>query len=197
MQDAFLVIGLGNPGRKYEKTRHNAGFLAAERICKHWDCDLKFELKFESTIAKAHFEDQIVLICQPQTFMNASGKAVGKLAHFYKIERRRMLVLVDDADLPLGEIRLRQRGSSGGHNGLKSIAEVLQTQEYARLRIGIGREGTDLHDHVLGTFEAGERDLLNRVLERVKAQVQMAMKEGFEAAMNRYNGRLTNLTNED
>lgn len=190
--NAFLIVGLGNPGSMFERTRHNAGFLATDQICNQLEGKFEVESQFDSKMAKVLFEGQDVLICQPQTYMNESGKAVCKVAHFHKIGRGQIIILVDDADLPLGTIRLRKNGSSGGHNGLKSIAKTFGSEDYARLKIGIGREVGDLHNHVLGKFEKGEDALLNRVLERVSKQVKVAICKGFEAAMNLYNGRLTN-----
>jgi PTH1 family peptidyl-tRNA hydrolase len=124
--------------------------------------------------------------------MNASGQSVSKIVGFYKVEIGNLIVVVDDADLDLGTIRLRQRGSSGGHNGLKSIASFFGGDEYARLKVGIGRHDSGvLHDHVLGRFETGEMNLLERVLDKVIDQVQVAFSDGLEVAMSRFNGRLT------
>jgi PTH1 family peptidyl-tRNA hydrolase len=192
MQDACLVVGLGNPGDKYRETRHNAGFLAIDRFCQHFRCELKAEPKFDARIARTSMGGRQLILCQPQTYMNASGQSVSKIVGFYKVEIGNLIVVVDDADLDLGTIRLRQRGSSGGHNGLKSIASVLGGDDYARLKIGIGRHDSGvLHDHVLGRFETGEMNLLERVLDKVIDQVQVAFSDGLEVAMSRFNGRLT------
>ena len=192
MQDAFLVVGLGNPGVKYENTRHNAGFLAVECLCERWGVALKPETKFNALVGRGFCGERQVILCQPQTYMNASGKSVAKLVNYFKIKSRDLMVMVDDADLELGTIRLRARGSSGGHNGLKSIASVLGGDDYARLKIGIGRQVKGvLHQHVLGRFETGEMELLERVLDKVVSQVQLAISDGVEVAMNRFNGRVT------
>ncbi len=192
MQDTYLVVGLGNPGAQYQNTRHNAGFLAVDRLCERFRCELRTESKFSALVGKAVIGSQSVLLVQPQTFMNASGKSVGKLLAFYKLEVSRMIVIVDDADLDLGAVRMRLRGSSGGHNGLKSISNVVGSTDYARLKVGIGRQVKgQLHGHVLGAFETGELDLMERVFDRVVDQVEAAVSDGFEAAMNRFNGRIT------
>ena len=192
VQDAFLVVGLGNPGAQYRNTRHNAGFLAIDRLCEQFACELKPEPKFSALVGKASFAGRPVILSQPQTFMNASGKSVGKMLAFYKIELKQLLVVVDDADLDFGAIRMRLRGSSGGHNGLKSISAVVGGNEFARLKLGIGRQNTGvLHNHVLGKFEPGEMDLMEQVLDRVVDQVQLAFSDGLEVAMSRFNGRIT------
>ena len=189
MQDAYLVVGLGNPGAAYADTRHNAGFLAVEGLRRRIDCELKLERSFESRCGKGSLASKKVILCQPQTFMNLSGRAVAKLVSFYKIDLGRILILADDVDLDLGMIRMRLRGSSGGHKGLHSVEKELGTERYARLKIGIGRRRQgSVHGHVLGRFEEGERELLACVLERAAEQAVVAVTEGFEAAMSRYNG---------
>src|SRR3569833_560194 len=136
MDAVHLVAGLGNPGAKYSRTRHNAGFLAVEYLGKRFAANWKNEPKFQSRAARIKVAGREVILCEPQTYMNASGEAIAPLAAFYKVERGRMLVLVDDADLPLGQIRLRPEGSSGGHHGLESIEQHLGGRNFARLRIG-------------------------------------------------------------
>ncbi|MCS1407111.1 MAG: Peptidyl-tRNA hydrolase [Verrucomicrobia subdivision 3 bacterium] len=192
MQGAYLVAGLGNPGAAYANTRHNAGFLAVERLGGRVGGEIQPERKFEACIGRGILADREVLFCQPQTFMNLSGRSISRILSFYKIEISHLLVLVDDVDLELGVIRLRRRGSSGGHNGLKSVAKELGTEQYARLKIGIGRQGSgSVHGYVLGRFADFENELLTEVLDRVADQVYTAVTEGFEAAMNRYNGLVT------
>ncbi len=189
MQGVYLVAGLGNPGVAYDGTRHNAGFLAVDCLCRRIGCKLKAERRFEARCGRGPLAGKETLFCQPQTFMNISGKAVANLVSFYKIELDRVLIVADDADLELGRIRLRLRGSSGGHNGLKSVEQALRTECYARLKIGVGRrEQCSVRRHVLGRFEEREREVLARVLERAADAVAAAVGEGFETAMNRYNG---------
>src|SRR5262245_26004506 len=119
MENVYLIVGLGNPGREYANTRHNAGFLLVENLAERWRVDWKSEKKFQSRVAKIERNESRVLLCEPQTFMNASGEAVGALRRFYDVPTKNLLVVIDDADLPLGTIRLRRDGSSGGHHGLE------------------------------------------------------------------------------
>ncbi len=155
VENIFLIVGLGNPGAEYAKTRHNAGFLLVEKLAARWQVDWKNERKFNARMARAERHGRRVLLCQPQTFMNSSGEAVGALMNFYQLPLKRLLVVVDDADLPLGEIRLRAGGSSGGHHGLESIEQHLGSREFARLRIGIGRQdgAREITDYVLSRFD--------------------------------------------
>jgi len=188
-----LIVGLGNPGTEYSNTRHNAGFLALERYSMHLECLFRMEAKFDAKMARAVDSGCSVLLCQPQTFMNASGMAVGKVVDYFRVPINDLLVVADDADLGLGTIRLRPGGRSGGHNGLKSIARALGNDRFARLKIGIGRrEEGRLHKHVLGRFGPDERGMLDRVLERVVDQVRIWTAGDIDTAMNRFNGQLPN-----
>src|SRR6185503_4951957 len=139
MEDRHLIVGLGNPGSEYAKTRHNAGFMLAELLAQRWRADWSNEKKFQSRVAKTERDGRRVVLCEPQTYMNLSGEAVSAVVDFYQLPVGKLVVAVDDADLPLGEIRLRPGGSSGGHHGLESIEAHLSTRDFARLRIGIGR----------------------------------------------------------
>src|SRR6478609_8023496 len=161
MEDRHLIVGLGNPGAEYAKTRHNAGFMLADSLAKSWRVDWNNEKKFQSRIAKAERDGKRLVLCEPQTFMNLSGEAVGALVNFYQLPLPRLVVVVDDADLPLGEIRLRPSGSSGGHHGLESIEQHLSSRDYARLRLGIGRHAgaREITDYVLGRFSGAEAEL--------------------------------------
>jgi PTH1 family peptidyl-tRNA hydrolase len=186
-----LVAGLGNPGADYAQTRHNAGFLAVERIGAKHRAEWKQESRFHARVARIAIGPLKVVLCEPQTFMNGSGEAIAPLAAFYKIPPERVLVLVDDADLPLGQLRLRADGSSGGHHGLESIERHLGGRAYPRLRIGIGRgerQVREITGHVLGRFAADERELLEKVLERCVAQVECCLQSGVQKAMSQYNG---------
>jgi peptidyl-tRNA hydrolase, PTH1 family len=193
MENLYLIVGLGNPGKRYERTRHNAGFLAVDRLARRWSLAWATEARFDARSARVDREGRRVLLVQPQTFMNLSGDAVGRYVTYYRVALDRMLVVVDDADLELGTLRLKPRGSSGGHHGLESIESRLGTREYARLRIGIGRrpEGPrEITDYVLGRFEPSEWRGFERVLERSADQMECWMAEGMSVAMNRYNGVL-------
>ncbi|MCL4180573.1 MAG: aminoacyl-tRNA hydrolase [Verrucomicrobia bacterium] len=199
MENLYLIVGLGNPGKRYERTRHNAGFLAVDRLVRRWSLAWATEARFDARSARVDREGRRVLLVQPQTFMNRSGDAVGRYVTYYRVALDRMLVVVDDADLELGTLRLKPRGSSGGHHGLESIESQLGTREYARLRIGIGRrrEGPrEITDYVLGRFEPSEWRGFERVLERSADQMECWMAEGMSVAMNRYNGVLAPMEQE-
>lgn len=191
MEQVHLIVGLGNPGRGYVRTRHNAGFLAVEGLARRWRVEWSADGRFESSWARADRGVRRVLLVRPQTYMNRSGEAVARYMKYYRVALDRLLVVVDDADLALGAVRLKPGGSSGGHHGLESIEAQLGTREYGRLRIGIGRRaegGREITDHVLGRFERAEWIWFERVLERVVDQMECWLEAGVQVAMNRYNG---------
>ena len=195
MEAAHLIVGLGNPGAKYERTRHNAGFQAVEHLAAQWGAGWADEKKkFSARLARAEVGGHTVLLCEPLTFMNLSGEAVGAICDFYKIDDpARVLAIVDDANIEFGEIRLRSGGSAGGHNGLRSIEQHLATPDYPRLRIGVGRPADDrqeLASHVLGKFAEDEDEAIRTVLEKVAAQVDCWLAQGPERAMNEFNGKV-------
>jgi PTH1 family peptidyl-tRNA hydrolase len=194
MEPLHLIVGLGNPGAEYKKTRHNAGFWLVERLAARWQAEWKNERRFHARLARAEHQDHPVLLCQPQTFMNASGETVGALVKFYRLPRTRILVAVDDADLPLGGIRLRPGGSSGGHHGLESIEQHLGSREFARLRLGIGRQDglREITDYVLSRFDRGEAALMEKVLDRAADQAECWLAEGVQRAMQ-LNGMVSKL----
>ena len=198
MEDRHLIVGLGNPGAEYAKTRHNAGFMLADSLAKSWRADWNNEKKFHSRIAKAERNGKRLVLCEPQTFMNLSGEAVGALVKFYQLPLTRLVVAVDEADLPLGEIRLRPSGSSGGHHGLESIEKHLGSREYARLRIGIGRKDSrrEIVGHVLGKLSAAEMALMEKVLARAAGQVECWLAHGLPKAMSQFNGVVEDSNNE-
>jgi PTH1 family peptidyl-tRNA hydrolase len=194
MENLYLVVGLGNPGREYARTRHNAGFLVLNHLAAQWKADWAARKKFSARVAESKRDGNRVVLCEPETFMNSSGESVGMLVSFHKLPPNRLLVIVDDADLPLGEIRLRPNGSSGGHHGLESIEQHLGSREYARQRIGIGRgerNVREITDHVLSPFRSGEQKLLEKVLQKACEQIECWLSAGVSQAMNRFNGRLT------
>jgi peptidyl-tRNA hydrolase, PTH1 family len=197
MEPLHLIVGLGNPGAEYAKTRHNAGFLQVEKLAAQWKTGWTNERKFDARIARAGRSGKRVLLCEPQTFMNLSGETVGALKDFYQLPLKQILVVVDDADLPFGEIRLRAGGSSGGHHGLESIEQHLASREFARLRIGIGRQAgaREITNFVLGKFDPAENGLLEKVLDRASGQIECWLDAGIEKAMNQFNG-VVDSTNE-
>ena len=185
-----LIVGLGNPGADYARTRHNAGFLVVEELAQRAKAGWNFEKKFHARVAKAERDGRKVLFAEPQTFMNLSGESVSALLSFYQVPLGQLLVVVDDADLPFGEIRLKPKGSSGGHHGLESIEQHVGSREFARLKVGIGRKDgrREITGHVLGKFGADEASLLEKVLQRAAHQAECRVAEGIEKAMNRFNG---------
>lgn len=191
MENLHLIVGLGNPGAKYVRTRHNVGFQLVEQLAQRWHGAWTTEKKFQAKVAQAERDERRVLLAQPQTFMNASGESVGAMVTWFRTPLARLLVAVDDADLPLGQIRLRSRGSSGGHHGLESIEKHVGSQEFARLRIGIGRTADgkrEITDYVLAPFSAAESELVGRVLTAASGQVECWLDAGIEKAMNEFNG---------
>lgn len=187
-----LVVGLGNPGRDYAGTRHNIGFAVLDRLAGKFDCSFRRKWRFSAEVAEAAAGDAgKVVLAKPQTYMNRSGSAVNALLKWSKIEPPQLLVVVDDADLPLGQIRLRASGGSGGHNGLRSIIEALGgNEEFARLRVGIGRSapvGADITGHVLGKFAAQERALAEQAAASAVEAIECCLREGLTEAMNQFN----------
>jgi PTH1 family peptidyl-tRNA hydrolase len=194
LENLSLIAGLGNPGSEYAGTRHNIGFLLVERLAAGRRAEWKLEKKFNARLAWLEQAGRKIILCQPQTFMNASGEAVGALARFYQLPAERLLIVADDADLPLGQIRLRAKGSSGGHHGLESVEQQLATRDYPRLRLGIGRRADDdrqITDYVLGRFKPGEREIVEEELARAAQQVECWWTAGITEAMNQFNGAVT------
>ena len=179
------IVGLGNPGREYVGTRHNIGFDVIDEVARRWHVQLR---PWKSVANVGVVSARGVVLVQPQTFMNASGEAVSRLAAFHKLEAPDLLVVADEVQLPLGRIRLRGSGSAGGHNGLKSIIQHIGT-EFARLRLGIGRGDPtwDLADHVLSRFSGDEREAADDAVNRAADAVELFVELGVEAAMNRAN----------
>jgi PTH1 family peptidyl-tRNA hydrolase len=180
---------LGNPGSDYARTRHNAGFQVLDRLGERWGARWTMEKRFDARVARAEHGARRVLLCQPQTFMNASGEAVGAVVSFYRVSLERLLVVVDDADLPLGQLRMRPGGSSGGHHGLESIEQHLGTRDYPRLRVGIGRRDglREITGHVLGRFGSTEAALVDKVLTMAADQAETWLEAGIQKAMSQFN----------
>jgi len=189
----YLVAGLGNPGRQYSENRHNVGFMVVSRLADRLGVAFS-RLESKALVTKAVYRDYRLVLAKPQTYMNLSGQAVGALLRFYKVPLENLIIAYDDVDLPLGTIRLRPGGSSGGQKGMGSIIEQLGTQEFPRLRIGIGRPPgrMDAAAYVLQDFSRGEAEILDEVLERGVEAVLTFITQGLTTAMNQYNG-----TNEE
>jgi peptidyl-tRNA hydrolase, PTH1 family len=175
-----LVVGLGNPGRRYEKTRHNVGFRVVERLARRHGA-ASWRSRFGGRSTELAQLGAIVLL--PQTYMNDSGESVGPAAGFYKLPAEQVLVVCDDINLPFGRLRFRRSGSDGGHNGLKSIIFALNSLDFPRLRVGIGRSGPDAIDHVIGAFSPDEEAALPEIIERATDGVETFLREGTAAAI--------------
>jgi PTH1 family peptidyl-tRNA hydrolase len=183
-----LVVGLGNPGSKYEGTRHNVGFEVVERLARGGP-GASFTRKFDGLLAEAEIDFRRVLLLKPETFMNLSGRSVRQAVAFYKLDLADILVVCDDLTLPLGKLRLRRGGSDGGQKGLRDISAQLGTQDFARLRVGIGEPGPiDAADFVLTRFRPAERTIVEDALIAATQAVAVWVTQGIEAAMNRFNG---------
>ncbi len=183
-----LVVGLGNPGSKYESTRHNIGFEVIDRLAAVGS-GATFGRKFDGLFAEAEIDFHRVLLLKPQTFMNLSGRCVGQVFRFYKLELADMLVVCDDLNLPLGKLRVRGGGSDGGQKGLRDITNVVGSEDYARLRVGIGERGeVDAADFVLSRFKGAERPVIDDALILASQAVAVWASQGVAAAMNRFNG---------
>tara|TARA_Y100000588_G_C14180664_1_gene893517 strand:- start:647 stop:1225 length:579 start_codon:yes stop_codon:yes gene_type:complete len=183
-----LIVGLGNPGIKYRGTRHNVGFEVVDEIAR------RHELIFESSpvdvvIARVRQTDDSWMLAKPETFMNLSGQAVGALVNYYRIEIDEVLVVIDDVNLPLGRLRVRRVGSDGGHNGLRSVLDVLGREEVARLRVGVDRgdKRRELSAHVLAKFEKDESEIINSAIFSAANAAELFVREGLDAVMRRYN----------
>lgn len=187
----YLVVGLGNPGREYAGTRHNVGFRAAARLAEKAGAKLD-RAKFQALTCLCTVAGHRVLLMQPQTYMNNSGQAVRQAADFYKLPPERVLVLFDDVDLDVGRLRVRRNGSAGGHNGIKSIITCLGSQEFPRVKIGVGAKphpDYDLADWVLSRFSAQECKALDPAIGRAAEAVEVILTDGLERAASRFNGK--------
>ncbi|MGH7969480.1 MAG: aminoacyl-tRNA hydrolase [Limisphaerales bacterium] len=198
MENLYLIVGLGNPGAEYARTRHNVGFAVVDLLAGRWGASWATQKKFQARVALAEPDGRRVLLCQPQTFMNSSGDAAGAVKEFYRLPLTHVLVVVDDADLPLGQLRLRPGGSSGGHHGLESIEQRLGSREYPRLRIGIGRQDglREITGHVLSRFGSTEAALADKILAVAADQAQTWVTAGIQKAMSQFNGALQDAANE-
>lgn len=185
----FLIVGLGNPGGKYEITRHNAGFLWADLFAESLDTEIK-RLKYHALTAEVNIDGHRCLLMKPQTFMNNSGEAVSEAAKFYKIPLEKIIVVFDDISLPIGKLRVRRKGSAGGHNGIKSIIAHLGSENFPRVKIGVGAKphpDYDLADWVLTSFKKEDFPALKEAMESACKAVELIVKGETDKAMNQYN----------
>ncbi len=193
-----LIVGLGNPGSKYAHTRHNIGFDVIDALAQDWQVSLSEQRKFQGEIGEGYRGKQRVRLLKPLTYMNHSGQAIRAVLDWYKLEPTSVLVVYDDMDLPLGKVRLRQSGSAGGHNGMKSAIAHLGTQAFPRLRIGIGsakatHADKDTIAHVLGRFAPQEAEVVGAVIQLAVEMVESILQHGIDKTMSRYNNRSIDL----
>ncbi len=184
----YMIVGLGNPGLQYDETRHNAGFMAIDLLAKSLNVEIT-KHKFESLYADCKIGDKRILLIKPQTYMNNSGRAVLAASSFYKIPTSKILVIFDDISLDIGNIRIRRKGSAGGHNGVKDIIELLGTDEIMRIKVGVGQKPNpqyDLVKWVLGKIPNEQREVFNKSLETTADAAKMIVNSGIDKAMNAY-----------
>lgn len=194
-----LIVGLGNPGAKYDQTRHNIGFAAIDALARTWQISMSENRKFQGIFGEGvGVKGQKVRLLKPTTYMNLSGQSIRAVTDWYKLPPEAVLVIYDDMDLPVGKLRLRQSGSAGGHNGMKSTIAHLNSQNFPRLRIGIGSPRQKSSDgevvsHVLGRFSAVENQAMTEVLKLLVEAVELSIKQGIPKAMSLYNNRTVDL----
>lgn len=185
----YIIVGLGNPGKQYENTRHNIGFDVIDKLAEEENTAV-LEKKHKAIIGKGYVAGQKCILAKPQTFMNLSGESVRELLDYYKAdETTQLIVISDDISLDVGQLRIRKKGSAGGHNGLKNIIAHLGHDSFIRIKMGVGEKpkGYDLADYVLGHFPAGERELMNEAAARAVEAIRMIITQDADAAMNAYN----------
>lgn len=194
--ELYVVVGLGNPGPKYENTRHNLGFLTIDKIAENNNISVK-KLKFKSLIGEGRIGGNKVILVKPQTYMNNSGEAVREISQFYKIPVENLIIIYDDFDIELGSVRIRKFGSAGTHNGMRSIVRLLGSDQFPRIRIGIGSGGkADLVNFVTGGFRKEEVPLLEEAVITGAVSVETIINGGIDLAMNRYNKKKKRNDNE-
>lgn len=193
MNNNWLIVGLGNPGKNYERTRHNAGFRAIDLLADSLGCKID-RLKFQGLYCQTNYRNAKLFLLKPQTYMNLSGRSVLQLSAYFNIPPQQIIVLFDDISLPPGRLRIRKDGSAGGHNGIKSIIAELGSQDFPRVKIGVGAKAhadQDLADWVLSTFSPGEEKDLASALKRSADAALCIIEHGVSEASNRYNGSLS------
>lgn len=185
----YVIVGLGNPGKQYEHTRHNVGFDVIDFLAKEFDISVT-KIKHKALIGAGRVNNKKVLLVKPQTYMNLSGETLVDIYNYYEVENENILVIYDDIDLDVGKIRIRKKGSAGTHNGMRSIIKCLGFNEFPRIRVGVSRpqSGQDLASFVLSRFKADEKDDINKGLEKSAKAIESIIKENIDIAMNKYNG---------
>ncbi|MDH3800135.1 MAG: aminoacyl-tRNA hydrolase [Desulfobacterales bacterium] len=185
-----LVVGLGNPGARYENTRHNAGFMIADKIAQDFNISLG-KRKFDCVYGRGFIEEVEVLLAKPMAFMNRSGPPIQKLAHFFRIQSKEMVVIHDDIDLVFGRFKIKEKGGHGGHNGIRSLMDAFGGGDFVRLRIGIGRSELreSVTNHVLGRFSGQNAEFLTRIISGGRDAVVTVLCKGTKAGMNLFNGK--------
>lgn len=183
----FLIVGLGNPGREYDGTRHNIGFEAIDYLSRKYNIDVN-KSKFKGVFGEGFIGGQKVILLKPTTYMNLSGESVREVINFYKIDNNNIIVIYDDISLEIGKLRIREKGSAGGHNGIKSIIANMGTDVFPRIKIGVGQPKGDLVSHVLGRFNKEEAEDLKEVIDASNKAVEIIIKNGAKQAMNELNG---------
>jgi len=188
------VVGLGNPGLKYEFTRHNIGFKIVDSLARDMGAEFKKVKSYYSLISRGMINNHKVMLVKPQTFMNLSGRAVSKVVSYYKIAHRDLLIVYDDLNLELGQVRIRKKGSTGGHKGIESIMQYLNSEDIPRLRIGIGNPSANFNfdcvSYVLSNFNNDEKDKIEEVIQLSTEAIKTIIEDGFEKAMRKYNRKL-------
>ncbi|MGM0378701.1 MAG: aminoacyl-tRNA hydrolase [Bacillota bacterium] len=184
----FVIVGLGNPGRKYESTRHNIGFNIINALAKELNIKLN-KTKHKSILGQKFINGEKVMLVKPQTYMNKSGEAIRDIVSYYNVDLDKLLVIYDDVDTPLGSIRIKRKGSGGSHNGMKNIIYLLKTQEVHRLKFGIGRPNRmPMHKYVLGKFKKENYEIINKTIKRSIESIKCYVDNGIDKAMNNFNG---------
>ncbi|MEO1508719.1 MAG: aminoacyl-tRNA hydrolase [Cyanobacteria bacterium J06633_23] len=196
-QTPKLLVGLGNPGQKYERTRHNIGFEIIDELARAWSIKLSDNKRFQGLVGETRgLSDSRLILLKPSTYMNRSGQSVRSVLDWYKLSPNDVLIIYDDMDLPIGKLRLRLSGSAGGHNGMKSIISHLGTQDFPRLRLGISRANSSENQadrtvvgHVLGKFAPDERKVVDAAIHLAGEAIEFSLRKGIEKTMSLYNGR--------
>lgn len=183
----FLIVGLGNPGREYENTRHNIGFEVIDNISKAYNIELN-RVKFKGVCGEGFIGSEKVILLKPTTYMNLSGESVREVVNFYKLSEQDIVIIYDDISLEVGKLRIREKGSAGGHNGIKSIIAQLGTDVFPRIKVGVGQPKGDLVRHVLGRFSEEENEILKESIDASIKALDIILKEDVKESMNKFNG---------